>query len=42
MAKFSTLDKILSADVKELAETEGIGGELAGRIRKYFDENLRG
>ncbi len=42
MEKFSTLDRILSADEKELAAVEGIGGELAARIRKYFDENLRG
>ena len=42
MEKFSTLDRILSASVQELAATEGIGEELAARILKYFDENLRG
>ncbi len=40
MEKFSTLDKILSASVEQLAETDGIGVELAGRIRNYFDTKL--
>ncbi|MBQ9081020.1 MAG: excinuclease ABC subunit C, partial [Clostridia bacterium] len=40
MQKFSTLDKILSASVEELAEAEGIGRELAERIKKYFEERL--
>lgn len=37
--KFSTIDKILSASEEELAQTEGIGKELAKRIRAYFAEN---
>lgn len=42
MEKFSTLDRILSASVQELAATEGIGEEFAARILKYLEENLRG
>ena len=42
MEKFSTLDRILSASVQELAATDGIGEELAARILKYLEENLRG
>ncbi len=37
MQKFSTIDRILSASVEDLAETEGIGEELAKRIKKYFE-----
>lgn len=40
MQKFGTLDKIMSASVNDLAETEGIGKKLAENIRKYFDDNL--
>ena len=40
MAKFSSLEKIRTASVESLAETEGIGEKLAQKIRKYFDENL--
>ncbi|MBP5242552.1 MAG: excinuclease ABC subunit C, partial [Clostridia bacterium] len=40
MSQFSTLDRILSASVEELAKTEGIGEELAKRIKRYFDEKL--
>lgn len=39
MAKFSTIARILNATEEELAQTEGIGEELARRIRAYFDEN---
>ncbi len=38
MEKFGTIDRIMNADVEELAKTEGIGRELALRIRKYFEE----
>lgn len=40
MEKFGTIDKIMHASEKELAETPGIGPELAGRIRLYFEEKL--
>ncbi len=40
MAKFGSLEKIRTASVESLAETEGIGEKLAQKIRKYFDENL--
>jgi ERCC4-type nuclease len=38
MSKFSTIDKIISASEEELAEAEGIGKELAKKIKKFFDE----
>ena len=37
MEKFGTIDKIMRASERELAEAEGIGPELAARIRKYFE-----
>lgn len=40
MEKFGTLDKIMRADENELVSVEGIGEELAARIKKYFEENL--
>ena len=40
MQKFGTLDKIMGADVQELAAVDGIGEKLAGKIKKYFEENL--
>lgn len=40
MAKFSTIDKIMSASEEELAATEGISKALAKTIKDYFDENL--
>ena len=40
MEKFGTIDKIMHASENELAETPGIGAELAGRIRHYFEEKL--
>ena len=40
MEKFGTLDKIIGASEEQLAKTCGIGGKLAGKIKKYFDENL--
>ena len=38
MEKFGTIDKIMRASVTELAEAEGIGEELAKRIKTYFEE----
>ncbi len=40
MEKFGTLDKIIGASEEQLAKTSGIGEKLAGKIKKYFDENL--
>ena len=40
MEKFGTIDKIMNADVKELCEAEGIGEELAKRIKTYFKKEL--
>lgn len=40
MEKFGTIDKIMHASKEELAATPGIGPELAGRIRYYFEEKL--
>lgn len=40
MEKFRTIDKIMDASVEDLAECEGIGGELALRIKNYFEEKL--
>ncbi len=38
--KFGTIDRIMRASVKELAEVDGIGENLAAVIRKYFEEEL--
>ncbi len=38
MQKFGTIDKIMRASKEELTQAEGIGEELAARIRKYFEE----
>lgn len=38
MEKFGTIDKIMSADVNELSECEGIGEDLASRIKEYFEK----
>ncbi len=40
MEKFGTLDKIIGASEEQLAKTCGIGEKLAGKIKKYFDDNL--
>jgi len=37
MEKFGTIDKIMKAEESELAATEGIGRELASRIKKHFE-----
>lgn len=41
MKKFGTIDKIRKATTEELCAAEGIGRELAERIKKYFEENLK-
>ncbi len=38
--KFGTIDKIISANESELCQVEGIGEELAKKIRRYFKEEL--
>lgn len=40
MEKFGTIDKIMHASLQELCEAEGIGEELAKRIKFYFEEKL--
>lgn len=40
LEKFGTIDRIMKADVKELAKVEGIGETLAGTIKKYFEDEL--
>ena len=40
MDAFGTIDKIMSASIEELAQTEGIGVELANKIYEYFKETL--
>lgn len=38
--KFGTIDKIMGASIEELAQTQGIGAELAKRIEYFFKEKL--
>ncbi len=38
MAKFGTIDKIMHASEEELMQAEGVGKELAARIREYFEK----
>ena len=40
LQKFGTLDKIMGASAEELSNCEGIGKNLAEKIKKYFDDNL--
>ncbi len=40
MEKFGTIDKLMRAEEHELAAVQGIGKELAARIKKYFEEDL--
>ena len=40
LEKFGTIDRMMRADVKELAAVEGIGENLANVIKKYFEEEL--
>lgn len=38
LEKFGTIDKIMRASEEELCAADGVGRELAARIRKYFEE----
>ncbi len=40
MEKFKTIDKIMDASEDELAQVEGVGEELASRIKNYFEEKI--
>jgi excinuclease ABC subunit C len=40
MEKFGTIDKIMDASVEELCQVEGIGENLAEKIRTHFKENI--
>ena len=40
MEKFGTIDKIMSATEDMLCEVDGIGPELAKKIKEYFKENI--
>ena len=40
MEKFGTIDKIMSASEEELCNVEGVGAELAKKIKRYFKENI--
>ncbi len=40
LEKFGTIDKIMSANVTQLCEVDGIGEELAKKIYAYFREEL--
>lgn len=40
LERFGSIDKIMHADVEELTKAEGIGEELAKRIKEYFEEKL--
>ena len=40
LEKFGTIDRMMRADIKELAAVEGIGENLANVIKKYFEEEL--
>lgn len=40
LEKFGSIDRIMRADVKEIAAVNGIGDTLAAAIKKYFEEEL--
>ena len=40
MERFGTIDKIMRAEVDELCKVEGIGMELAQKIKTYFKEQI--
>ena len=40
LEKFGTIDKIMDATEEELCQAEGIGPELAKKIKEYFKGNL--
>ena len=41
MERFGTIDKIMSAKEEELTKVEGIGEELARKIRTFFKEGIK-
>ncbi len=40
MERFGTIDKIMRAEIDELCKVEGIGMELAQKIKTYFKEQI--
>ena len=40
LEKFGTIDKIMDASVETLCEADGIGPELAKKIKDYFKGNI--
>ena len=40
LEKFGSIDRMMRADIKELAAVDGIGENLANVIKKYFEEEL--
>lgn len=40
LEKFGTIDKIMSANIEQLCQVEGIGVELAKKIYAYFKEQI--
>ncbi len=38
LERFGTIDRIMRADISELMQTEGIGEELARKIKRHFEE----
>lgn len=38
LEKFGTIDKIMRASEEELMQTDGVGKELAARIKEYFEK----
>ncbi len=40
LERFGTIDRIMHADLKELAAVEGIGENLAQVIKKYFEDEI--
>ncbi len=38
MKKFGSIDAVMRADTDDLAKAEGIGKELAEKIKKHFEE----
>lgn len=41
MERFGTIDKIRRASEEELCSAAGVGKQLAGRIKRYFEEELK-
>ena len=37
---FGTIDKIMRASVEELSKVEGVGRELAEKIKNFFQKEL--